>query len=190
LCKILKTNLNTNHIPVILLTAKSSTLNRIEGLSTGADAYISKPFSIEELKLTIANLLSAKEIMRQKYGDGFITDAEDENANTPEGLFVKKLTLIIEANIDNTDFDVNDLVREIGMSRTVLYKKVQTLTNQSVAGFIKNMRLKKAASLLMNTSYSVSEVTNMVGFNDRKHFSKEFKRFYNLSPTEYKGSKN
>lgn len=190
LCKILKTSINTNHIPVILLTAKSSTLNRIEGLSTGADAYISKPFSIEELKLTIANLLSAKEIMRQKYGDGFITDAEDENANTPEGLFVKKLTLIIEANIDNTDFDVNDLVREIGMSRTVLYKKVQTLTNQSVAGFIKNMRLKKAASLLMNTSYSVSEVTNMVGFNDRKHFSKEFKRFYNLSPTEYKGSKN
>jgi len=76
------------------------------------------------------------------------------------------------------------------MSRTVLYKKVQTLTNQSVAGFIKNMRLKKAASLLMNTTYSVSEVTNMVGFNDRKHFSKEFKRFYNLSPTEYKGSKN
>lgn len=188
LCKILKTNLNTNHIPVILLTAKSSTLNRIEGLSTGADAYISKPFSIEELKLTIANLLSAKEIMRQKYREGFSTDAEEENANTPEGLFVKKLTLIIEANIDNTDFDVNDLVREIGMSRTVLYKKVQTLTNQSVAGFIKNMRLKKSASLLMNTSYSVSEVTNMVGFNDRKHFSKEFKRFYNLSPTEYKNS--
>ncbi|MDR6764439.1 signal transduction histidine kinase/ligand-binding sensor domain-containing protein/DNA-binding response OmpR family regulator [Flavobacterium sp. 2755] len=188
LCKILKTNQNTNHIPVILLTAKSSTLNKIEGLSLGADAYISKPFSIEELKLTIANLLSAKEIMRQKYGERFISDSEQENINTPEGLFVKKLTQIIEANIDNTDFDVNDLVREIGMSRTVLYKKVQTLTNYSVAGFIKNMRLKKAASLLMNTSYSVSEVTYMVGFNDRKHFSKEFKKFYNLSPTEYKSS--
>jgi len=188
LCKILKTNQNTNHIPVILLTAKSSTLNRIEGLSTGADAYISKPFSIEELKLTIANLLSAKEIMRQKYGEGFIADAEQENASTPEGQFVKKLTQIIEANLDNTDFDVNDLVNEIGMSRTVLYKKVQMLTNHSVAGFIKNMRLKKAASLLSNTSYSVSEVTYMVGFNDRKHFSKEFKKFYNLSPTEYKSA--
>ncbi|WP_347052761.1 two-component regulator propeller domain-containing protein [Flavobacterium olei] len=188
LCTILKTNLNTNHIPVILLTAKSSTLNRIEGLSTGADAYISKPFSIEELKLTIGNLLSAKEIMRQKYGEGFITDTENESINTPEGLFVKKLTQIIENNLDNTDFDVNDLVNEIGMSRTVLYKKVQSLTNQSVAGFIKNMRLKKAASLLVNTSYSVSEVTYMVGFNDRKHFSKEFKKFYSLSPTEYKSS--
>jgi DNA-binding response OmpR family regulator len=188
LCKILKTSINTNHIPVILLTAKSSTLNRIEGLSTGADSYISKPFSIEELKLTIQNLLSAKEIMRQKYGERFITDSEQENSNTPEGLFVKKLTNIIEQNIDNPNFDVNDLVKEIGMSRTVLYKKVQTLTNHSVAGFIKNMRLKKAASLLMNTTYSVAEITYMVGFTDRKHFSKEFKKFYNLSPTIYKSS--
>lgn len=188
LCKILKTSLNTNHIPVILLTAKSSTLNRIEGLSTGADSYISKPFSIEELKLTIMNLLSAKEIMRQKYGERFISDSEQENLDTPEGLFVKKLTHIIENNIDNPNFDVNDLVNEIGMSRTVLYKKVQTLTNHSVAGLIKNMRLKKAASLLMNTTYSISEVTYMVGFNDRKHFSKEFKKFYNLSPTLYKNS--
>ncbi|WP_264538209.1 two-component regulator propeller domain-containing protein [Flavobacterium sp. N1736] len=188
LCKILKTSINTNHIPVILLTAKSSTLNRIEGLSTGADSYISKPFSIEELKLTILNLLSAKEIMRQKYGERFISDSEQENTNTPEGLFVKKLTHIIESNIDNPNFDVNDLVKEIGMSRTVLYKKVQTLTNHSVAGFIKNMRLKKAASLLLNSTYSVSEITYMVGFNDRKHFSKEFKKFYNLSPTIYKSS--
>jgi len=188
LCKILKTSLNTNHIPVVLLTAKSSTLNRIEGLSTGADSYISKPFSIEELKLTIANLLSAKEIMRQKYGDRFIAAVEEENINTPEGIFLKKLTQIIEDNLDNADFDVNDLVSEIGMSRTVLYKKVQTLTNHSVAGFIKNMRLKKAANLLANTSYSVGEVTYMVGFNDRKHFSKEFKKFYNLSPSEYKNS--
>ena len=189
LCKILKTSLNTNHIPVVLLTAKSSTLNRIEGLSTGADAYISKPFSIEELKLTIANLLSAKEIMRQKYGEGFIASVEEENTNTPEGIFLKKLTQIIEENLDNADFDVNVLVNEIGMSRTVLYKKVQTLTNHSVAGFIKNMRLKKAASLLANTSYSVAEVTYMVGFNDRKHFSKEFKKCYNLSPSDYKNSK-
>ena len=188
LCKILKTSLNTNHIPVILLTAKSSTINRIEGLSTGADSYISKPFSIEELKLTILNLLSSKEIMRQKYGEKFITDSVQENLNTPEGLFVKKLTQIIESNIDNPEFDVNDLVKEIGMSRTVLYKKVQTLTNHSVAGFMKNMRLKKAASLLLNTTYSVSEVTYMVGFNDRKHFSKEFKKFYNVSPTIYKSS--
>lgn len=188
LCKILKTSQNTNHIPVILLTAKSSTLNRIEGLSTGADSYISKPFSIEELKLKIINLLKAKEIMRQKYSERFIDDSEIESLATPEGIFVKKLIQIIELNIDNPNFDVNDLVKEIGMSRTVLYKKVQTLTNHSVAGFIKNMRLKKAANLLLNSNYPVSEITYMVGFNDRKHFSKEFKKLYNLSPTIYKSS--
>ncbi|TDW44579.1 two component regulator with propeller domain [Flavobacterium sp. 270] len=188
LCKILKTNQNTNHIPVILLTAKSSTLNRIEGLSTGADSYISKPFSIEVLKLNIINLLSAKEIMRQKYSEKFIGNTEIENLETPEGIFLKKLTQIINDNIDNSNFDVNDLVKEIGMSRTVLYKKVQTLTNQSVAGFIKNMRLKRAAYLLINSNYPVSEVSYMVGFNDRKHFSKEFKKLYKYAPTAYKSS--
>jgi signal transduction histidine kinase/ligand-binding sensor domain-containing protein/AraC-like DNA-binding protein len=189
-CKIVKTSQNTNHIPVILLTAKSSTLNRIEGLSTGADSYISKPFSVEILKLNIINLLSAKEIMRQKYSEKFTgNNLEIENMETPEGVFIKKLTQIINDNIDNSNFDVNDLVKEIGMSRTVLYKKVQTLTNQSVAGFIKNMRLKKAANLLLHSSFPVSEITYMVGFNDRKHFSKEFKKLYNLSPTVYKSSK-
>lgn len=190
LCKILKTNQNTNHIPVVLLTAKSSTINKIEGLSTGADSYISKPFSTEVLKLNIKNLLTAKEIMRQKYSEKFIaTVSEIENIETPEGHFLKKLTQIINDNIDNSNFDVNDLVKEIGMSRTVLYKKVQTLTNQSVASFIKNMRLKKAAYLLLHSSFPVSEITYMVGFNDRKHFSKEFKKLYNLSPTVYKSSK-
>jgi signal transduction histidine kinase/ligand-binding sensor domain-containing protein/DNA-binding response OmpR family regulator len=189
LCKILKTNQNTNHIPVILLTAKTSTLNRIEGLSTGADSYISKPFSVEELKLNIFNLLSAKEIMRQKYSEKFRGDYVDmDNLETPESLFVKKLTQIINKNMDNSDFDVNHLVQEIGMSRTVLYKKVQMITNESVASYIKNMRLKKAAYLLINSSFPVSEIAYMVGFNDRKHFSKEFKKLYDLSPTFYKNS--
>lgn len=188
LCKILKTSQNTNHIPVILLTAKSSTLNRIEGLSTGADSYISKPFSIEVLKLNIINLLSAKEILRQKYSVQLSNHSDFESIITPEEIFIKKLTTIIEQNIDNPNFDVNELVAEIGMSRTVLYKKVQTLTDHSVAGFIKNMRLNKAAQLLKNTNFPVSEVTFMVGFNDRKHFSKEFKKYYKLSPTVFKSS--
>lgn len=191
LCKILKTSENTNHIPVILLTAKSSTLNRIEGLSTGADTYISKPFSIEILKLSIVNLLSSKEIMRKKYSQKFIGDSSEiENLETPEGVFLKKLTQIVSDNIDNPNFDVNDLVKEIGMSRTVLYKKVQTITNYSVASFIKNLRLKRAAYLLINSSFPISEITYMVGFNDRKHFSKEFKKLFNVSPTVFKVSQD
>jgi signal transduction histidine kinase/ligand-binding sensor domain-containing protein/DNA-binding NarL/FixJ family response regulator len=190
LCKILKISQNTNHIPIILLTAKSSISSRIDGLSNGADSYMSKPFSIEELKLKIKNLLTLKEIMRQRYSESFINSSEQENSETPESIFLKKLTQIINSNIDNPDFDVNYLVQEMGMSRTVLYKKVQTITNESVANYIKNKRLQRAAGLLINTNYHVSDITYMVGFSDRKHFSKEFKKLYKVSPTIYKNSQS
>ncbi|WP_338358969.1 two-component regulator propeller domain-containing protein [Yeosuana marina] len=188
LCKFVKNNESTNHIPVILLTAKSSTDNRIEGLTIGADSYISKPFSTKVLKLNISNLLKSKEILRNKYSGNFIIDSDLEKLTTPEEIFIKKLMKIIESNIENPDFDVNELVKEIGMSRTILYKKVSTLTNHSVASLIKHIRLKKAADIILNTSYPISEVAFMVGFNDRKHFSREFKKVYNYAPTAYKNS--
>ncbi|ADV50848.1 integral membrane sensor hybrid histidine kinase [Cellulophaga algicola DSM 14237] len=188
-CKHLKTNESTNHIPVILLTAKASTDNKIEGLSIGADAYISKPFSTKVLILSVQNLLKTKEIFRQKYSGNFIVDSDLDTLTTPEELFLKKLMKIIEENLENSDFDVNMLIDKIGMSRTILYKKVNTLTNHSVASLIKHMRLKKAADIILKTTYPISEVAFMVGFNDRKHFSREFKKIYNFSPTSYKNSK-
>lgn len=187
-CKYIKTNESTNHIPVILLTAKASTDNKIEGLSTGADAYISKPFSIKVLKLSIQNLLSSKEILRLKYSGNFIVGSDLDKLTTPEELFIKKLMKVIEENLENPDFDVNMLVNEIGMSRTILYKKVNSLTSHSVASLIKHVRLKKASDIILNTTYPISEVAFMVGFNDRKHFSREFKKVYKLSPTVYKSS--
>ncbi|MXN90600.1 response regulator [Flavobacterium sp. Sd200] len=189
LCRYIKTNETTNHIPVVLLTAKASTDNKIEGLSTGADAYVSKPFSIKVLRLTVENLLSSKEALRLKYSGNFIIDADLNKLSTPEEQFIKKLMKVIENNLENPDFDVNMLVNEIGMSRTILYKKVNALTGQSVANLIKNLRLKKASDIILNTSYPISEVAFMVGFNDRKHFSREFRKVYKLSPTEYKTSK-
>lgn len=189
LCSFIKTHESTNHIPVILLTAKASTDNKIEGLTTGADSYISKPFNTQVLKLSVANLLSAKEILRLKYSGNFIIDSDLNKLSTPEEIFIKKLMKIIEEKLENPDFDVNMLVNEIGMSRTILYKKVSTLTNHSVASLIKHLRLKKAADIILNTSYPISEIAFLVGFNDRKHFSKEFKKLYKLSPTVYKNSK-
>lgn len=188
LCKTVKSNESTNHIPIILLTAKSSTDNRIEGLSTGADSYITKPFSTKVLKLNVVNLLSSKEILRHKYSGNFIIDSDLEKLETPEELFIKKLMKIIESNLENPEFDVNELVKEIGMSRTILYKKVSALTNHSVASLIKHIRLKKAADIILNTTYPISEVAFMVGFNDRKHFSREFKKVYKYAPTAYKNS--
>ncbi len=189
LCEYIKTNESTNHLPVILLTAKSSTDSEIEGLTTGADSYIAKPFSIKVLKLNILNLLSAKEILRQKYSGNFIIDSDLKKLSTPEELFIKKLMEQIESNLENPDFNVNDLVRGLGMSRTVLYQKVNMLTQHSIATLIKHVRIKKAADILLNTSYNVSEVAYMVGFNDRKYFSREFRKVYQVSPSEYKTSR-
>ncbi len=187
-CKHVKTNESTNHIPVILLTAKASLDNKIEGLSTGADAYISKPFSTKILMLSVQNLLKSKEVFRQKYSGNFIFDSDLDTLTTPEELFLKKLMKIIAENIENPDFDVSMLVDKIGMSRTVLYKKVNTLTDHSVASLIKQARLKKAADIISKTTFPISEVAFMVGFNDRKHFSREFKKVYKVSPTAYKDS--
>ncbi len=185
-CKYIKTNESTNHIPVILLTAKASVDNKVEGLSIGADAYISKPFSTKVLLLSVQNLLKSKEIFRQKYSGNFIVDSDLDKLTTPEELFLKKLMKIIEENLENPDFDVSMLVDKIGMSRTILYKKVNSLTNHSVASLIKQLRLKKAADIILKTTYPISEIAFMVGFNDRKHFSREFKKIYNHSPSAYK----
>jgi len=187
LCTTVKSSENTNHIPVILLTARSSVGHQVEGLATGADAYISKPFNTKILELTVKNLLMAKEIMREKFAQQLVLQPTRASltSSSPEEKFISKLMSIIESKMDDPEFDVDILVTEIGMSRSVLYKKVQTLTNYSVADLIKEMRLKKAAELLTKTSMSVADVAFSVGFNDRKYFSKEFKKQFEMSPSEF-----
>ncbi|UGU15863.1 response regulator [Sinomicrobium kalidii] len=186
LCSEIKRRESTDHIPVILLTAKTATADQIEGLAFGADAYITKPFSVAVLKLTIANIFAAREKLKQKYGGDYMLSTDIDKLTTPEEKFLKKLRELIEENLDNPDFDVNTLVTDIGMSRAVLYQKVQSLTNYSVAHLIKRIRLKKAEEMIKNTSFSVSEVTYMVGFSDRKYFSREFKKVYGHTPTAYR----
>jgi signal transduction histidine kinase/ligand-binding sensor domain-containing protein/DNA-binding response OmpR family regulator len=187
LCATVKSRENTNHIPVILLTARSSVGHQVEGLATGADAYISKPFNTRILALTIKNLLVAKEIMREKFSQQLVLQPGNIplTSNSPEEKFIGKLMGIIEAKLNDPEFDVDTLVMEIGMSRSVLYKKVQTLTNYSVADLIKEMRLKKAAELFRQTSLSVADVAFSVGFNDRKYFSREFRKQFEMSPSEF-----
>lgn len=185
LCKQVKSAEGTSHIPFILLTARASVAHQVDGLSIGADAYISKPFSLQILSLNVKNLLKAQEVMREKYSQQVVLQPSNISITSPEEKFIQKLIQIIEEKMGNPEFDVNELVNEIGMSRTVLYKKVQTLTNYSVADLIKHMRLKKAAELFKLSTLPIAEVAYTVGFNDRKYFSKEFKKQYEMSPSEY-----
>jgi signal transduction histidine kinase/ligand-binding sensor domain-containing protein/DNA-binding response OmpR family regulator len=185
LCSIIKTNEETNHIPVILLTAKAAEANQLTGLNTGADVYITKPFRLQILKANIRNLLNAQAVLREKFSQRMVLSPTNTPVTDPEEKFIAKLMKIIDEKLADSEFGVNELVNEIGMSRAALYKKVQTLTNYAVADFIKQMRLKKAAFLLQSTTFNVNEITYMVGFNRRKHFSTEFKKQYNLSPSEY-----
>lgn len=185
LCRRVKGDESTNHIPIILLTARATYIHQVNGFDKGADAYITKPFAIQLLELQIRNILASKEALRKKYATQLILEPKKLTLESPEEKFLQKLMKIIEDNIENPEFGVNDLSAEIGMSKTVLYKKVQALTNYSIGDFIKSIRLKQAALLLRQNKLTIAEVAFTVGFSDRKYFSKEFRKQFEMSPTDY-----
>lgn len=188
LCGLLKTDERTNHIPVVLLTAKSTTAEQVEGLGKGADLYLTKPFSTHILELSVRNLLENKEKIRQRLSRDLAflrLDTPLKKDKDPEIEFLHKLTHTILENIDKQDFNVEKMAKEMGMSVPVLYKKVRAITQMSVNDFVKIQRFRKAAALLTTTDMSVYEVSLAVGFDDRKYFSKEFKKYFGVSPNDF-----
>lgn len=184
-CRKIKEEERTNHIPVVMLTAMASQLHQIQGLESGADVYITKPFSIQVLELNVKNLLSSKEALKAKYNKELMLTPTKIEASSPEERFLSKLMEIVESKMEDPDFNVTVLVEEIGMSQTVLYKKIKALTDLSITDFIKSVRLKRAAQLLTTGHLSIAEVAYSVGFNDRKYFSKEFKKQFGVVPSDY-----
>lgn len=187
-CKRIKSEERTNHIPVLMLTAMASHGNQVQGLEAGADVYITKPFSMQLLELHIKNVLAAKEILRSKYHKQLLLTPSKVEAQSPEEKFLAKLMQIMERHMEDTDFNVSVLVAEIGMSQTVLYKKIKALTDLSISDFMKSVRLKRAAQLLQEGHLNITEVAYAVGFNDRKYFSKEFKKQFGVVPSDYVGN--
>lgn len=185
LCSQLKTDERTSHIPVILLTAQTSTTHQIGGLERGADAYLTKPFSLKILELHIRNLLASREKMRRKFSQFVIQLPKAAEMGGMEDPFLKKIIQIVEIHLDHPDFDVQALSTEVGMSVSVLYKKLKALTDMSVNDFVKSIRLKKAAQFLQQNNMTVYEVAYAVGYTDRKYFSKEFKKQFGKVPSEY-----
>ena len=185
LCSRLKSDERTSHIPVILLTAKATVTHQVEGLETGADSYITKPVNVKLLELTIRNLFSSRESIRQKYSQQVILEPQNIISNSVDKGFIHKVIQITEEHMSNPEFGVEMLTIEVGMSAPVLYKKMKALTNMSVNDFTKSIRMKKAAQLLQQRQLNINEVAYEVGFEDRRYFSREFKKVFGLKPSEY-----
>ncbi len=185
-CKNIKTNELISHIPVILLTAKNSEESTIEGLNSGADEYITKPFSVNILLSRIKNILQTRENLRKLYARNIIVQPKEITVNNTDELFLEKVLKIVEENIDNPDFTVVNLASETGMSRNTLLLKLKAITGENVNDFITSMRMKRAAQLLLQTNLNVAEIAYMVGFKTPTYFTKCFKDTYEKTPSEYR----
>ena len=185
LCSKIKENLKTSHIPVILLTSRTSLVYKFEGLESGADDYISKPFNLTEFKLRVKNLLNSTERLKNKFSseDNFIP-SEITVSSLDEEL-LKKAFKIVEENISNEQFDIPFFCTELGVSRTMLFLKIKAWTNFTPNEFIHEIRLKRAAQLLEQNKLNVSEISYKVGFNNPKYFSKCFQKKYGETPTQF-----
>ncbi len=187
----LKKDINTSHIPIILLTAKTAIESRLKAMEFGADDYITKPFSPVYLKARIENILEQRKRLQESYRQSLINlDPQVETKTTPDQVFLAKLMNVMDKNIDNSELTVDSLLSEMAMGRTVFYNKLKGLTGFSPVEFIREVRIKRAAQLLETGQYSVTEVTYMVGMNDARYFSKCFKAVYGITPSEYRRNMN
>lgn len=182
-CKSIKTNLKTSHIPLLMLTAKSMVEDKIKGIDSGADAYISKPFNMEVLKSTLSQLLSSRQILFNKFYTG-VSNKTKEKTTSIDNEFIQKTLKYIETHIDDTNLSAESLAEEMFLSRSQLYRKLKALTGTSVNEFIRNVRLEKAKQLLETKQYSISEVTFKVGFASPSYFTKCFKKRFGKLPTD------
>ncbi|RZJ49979.1 MAG: response regulator [Chryseobacterium sp.] len=185
LCKKIKTNLETSHIPVILLTAKNSLKSQIDGLEVGADAYIAKPFSMDYLKVQANNLIENRMQIMKYYASSPLSHIKSIAHNKTDEKFLKKLDEEILKNITDADLSVESLAEIMNMSRSTLYRKIKDISNLSPNELINIVRLKRAAELLLNENYKMYEIAEMVGYKSQTSFGRNFQKHFSMSPSEY-----
>ena len=188
MCKNLKSNKSTKHIPILLLTANSSRENELESLEAGAEDYITKPFNLEALLIKLKNILSQKQELDIDFGHkrGVINiEPKEIEVTSEDEKLINKITSIIEKNMSKPDFTVAMLSDMVGVSRGHLYNKVLAITGNTPTYLIRIMRIKRAAQYLEKSQLTVAEVAYKVGFNEPKYFSRYFKDEYGISPTKY-----
>jgi AraC-like DNA-binding protein len=185
----LKNDERTSHIPIIMLTAKADVESRLSGLRRGADAYLAKPFNQEELTVTVDNLLELRRMLQAKYSQwGTATgDSAAVPGADPEDVFLQKIRSVVEANLSDPDFEMPQLERALGMSRSQIYRKVKALTGKSPSLFIRSIRLHHGRRLLQTTDLTVSEIAYEVGYSALNNFSDAFLEEFGERPGKARG---
>ncbi len=184
-CRRIKKDERTSHIPLLLLTALHSKEHEIEGLTSGADDYITKPFDLTVLQKKIENILSVRDSLREKYTREIILQPSNITISSPDEQFLKKAINVVERHISDPDLDIEKFASEAGVSRMQLYRKFSALTKMTVKEFIRNIRLKRATQLLLEKKLTVSEIAFAVGFKDLSHFRKCFRQEFGMNASEY-----
>ena len=189
LCNLIRQDPHTSHIPVILLTARTEEEQKLEGYESGANDYITKPFSFEMLQSRIRNLLAQQEKLRKLFQKQIEVNPGEISVTSVDEQFIRQALAVVEKNISNTEFSVEELSRAMHMSRVALYKKLLSLTGKTPLDFIRTIRLKRAAQLLEKSQLNISEIAYEVGFNNPKYFARFFRKEFNMLPSEYGSEK-
>jgi CheY-like chemotaxis protein len=184
LCRLLKHNTKTSHIPVIMITARAGEADRINGLQTGADDYLVKPFNVRELRIRIKNLIENRRILREKFTSNSIIRPDEISVTSRDAAFIEKLLRVVEKNIGNYSFSVEDLCREAGMSQSQMHRKLKATVNMPANHFIRSVRMRRAMELLKQGAGNISDISYMVGYDDPGYFTKSFHKFFGKMPSE------
>jgi len=185
-CRKLKTNWETSHIPVILLTAKASGESKIEGLETGADDYLTKPFDSRELLIRIKNLLEKRKRIKEKFSKEIRVSADAIAVNSTDNEFLKKAFGIVEKNIGEKEFNREIFAQEMFVSRSQLHRKLVAVTGQAPGEFVRALRLKHAAALILKKDLSITQIAFEVGFSSASHFTQAFQQQFGCVPSEFR----
>ena len=188
MCKIIKSDEKTSHIPIILLTARQADSVKLDGFQTGADDYIVKPFNVDILKIRINNLIQLRRKLRAKFSLGVDNVYSEDDRNSIDLKFIAKLNKLINDNIDSYDLNPSFIASEMAMSRMQLYRKVTALTDQTVNTYIRTIRLNKAAQLLLTTDLQIAEIAYKVGYSEPSNFTKSFSTQFNQTPSQFVNS--
>jgi signal transduction histidine kinase/DNA-binding response OmpR family regulator/streptogramin lyase len=187
-CEVIKSQINTSHIPVILLTARTSLAYEMEGLKTGAEDYLTKPFNPGIVKTRISNILENRSKLREYYLNKvrFEPDTHEVQESDIDAQFIEKAIQLVNSHLQDENFGIEMMVDQLFMSQSTLFRKIKSLTGLSITGFIRSVRLKQAAQIILQTNMKLSQVAADVGFNDYKHFKKSFQQQFGCLPSEYK----